>query len=79
VLLRIVRLLLLRVAILVEVGDSAHRRRRGRGNFDQVEPARFRDFDRVAQRQDSDLAAVGVDYTDFLSADQVVNANRGLS
>jgi hypothetical protein len=79
VLLGIVRLLFLRVAILVEVGDSAHRRRGGRGNLDQVETARFGDFDSLAQRQDSDLAAVGVDYTDFLSADQVVNANRGLS
>jgi hypothetical protein len=79
VLFGIVRLLFLRVAIFVEVGDSAHRRRRGRGNLDQVEAARFGDFDSLAQRQDSDLAAVGVDYTDFLSADQVVNANRGLS
>jgi hypothetical protein len=79
VLLGIVRLLLLRVAIFVEVGDPAHRRRGGRGNLDQVEAARFGDFDSVAQRQDSDLGAVGVDYTDFLSADQVVNANRGLS
>jgi hypothetical protein len=79
VLLGIVRLLFLRVAIFVEIGDSAHRRRCGRGNLDQVEAARFGDFDSLAQRQDSDLAAVGVDYTDFLSADQVVNANRGLS
>jgi hypothetical protein len=79
VFLRIVRLLLLRVPVFVEIGDSAYRRRGGRGNLDQVEPARFGDFDSLAQRQDSDLAAVGVDYTDFLSADQVVNANRGLS
>jgi hypothetical protein len=79
VLLGIVRLLLLRVAVLVEVGDSAHRRRGGRGNLDQVKAAALGDFDSLAQRQDSDLAAVGIDNADFLSADQVVNANRGLS
>jgi hypothetical protein len=79
VLLGIVRLLFLRVAVLVEVGDSAHRRGGGRGNLDQVKAAALCDFDSLAQRQDSDLAAVGVDNADFLSADQVVNANRGLS
>jgi hypothetical protein len=78
VLLGIVRLFLLRVAILVEVGDAANRRRCGRRNLDQVEAARLGDFDRLAQRQDSDLRAVGVDYTDFLRANQVVDADRGL-
>jgi hypothetical protein len=79
VLLGIVRLFLLRVPILVEVGDATNRRRGGRGNLDQVKAARLGNLDSVAQRQDSDLRAVGVDYTDFLSANQVINPNRGLS
>ena len=79
VFLGVVRFFLLRVAIFVEVGDSAYRRIGRSGDFDQVQAAGLGNFDCLAQRQDSDLAAVGVDYTDFLSADQVVNANRGLS
>jgi len=78
VLFGVVRFFLLRVPVLVEIGDPAHRRGGGRRDLDQVQAAALRDFDRVAQRQDSDLAAVGVDYTDFLGANQVINANRGL-
>jgi hypothetical protein len=78
VLLGVVRLFLLRVAVLVEVGDAAHGRIGRRRDLDQVQPAALRNFDSLAQRQDSDLAAVGVDYTDLLRANQVIDANRGL-
>jgi hypothetical protein len=78
VFLGVVRFLLLRVAVLVEVGDAAHGRISRRRDFDQVQAAALRNFDRLAQRQDSDLAAVGVDDTDLLRANQVIDANRGL-
>jgi hypothetical protein len=78
VLLGVVRLFLLRVPVLVEVGDAAHGRISRRRDFDQVQAAALCNFDRLAQRQDSDLAAVSVDYTDFLRANQVIDPNRGL-
>lgn len=78
VLLGVVRLFLLRVPVLVEVGDAANGRISRRRDLDQVQAAALRNFDRLAQRQDSDLAAVSVDYTNFLRANQVVDPNRGL-
>lgn len=79
VFLGVVRFLLLRVAVLVEIGDAAHRRVGGGRDLDQVQAAALRDSDSFAQRQDSDLRAVGVDYADFLRANQAVDPNRGLS
>ena len=75
----IVFLLLLRVAVLVEIGNPANRRSRGRRDFDQVEAAAFCHLERIADRQDTDLAAVGVDNADLLRADLTVDPYGGFS
>jgi len=61
----VMRFLLLRIAVFVEISDPAHRRLCGRRDLDQVEPARLGQPDRVAELQDTGLFAVGVDYPDF--------------
>ena len=58
-------LLLLRVTVLVEVGDPADRGLGRRRDLDQVQAAAFGHADRLAGAQDADLAAVDVDYPDF--------------
>jgi len=74
----VVRLLLLGVAILVVVSDSADGRRGGRSHLHQVEPAAFCYTDRIANGKNADLTAIGIDDADFLGADQVVDANGRL-
>jgi hypothetical protein len=69
----IVGLLLQRVAILVEVGDAAYRRRRVGRHLDQVQSLRFGHADGFAQPQDADLGAVNVDDADFRGADLLVD------
>src|SRR6185437_1986992 len=69
----IMSLFLLRVTILVVVGDAADRRRRGGRHFDQVEATAFRHLDCIAKGQHSHLAAICINHADLLRTDQVVD------
>src|SRR5882757_6460167 len=55
-------LLLLRVTVLVEIGDAANRRLSRRRDLDKVQATAFGHADRLAGAQNSDLTAVDVDY-----------------
>src|ERR1700734_985351 len=74
----IVRLLLLGVPIFIVVSDTADGRSGGRSHLHQIEPAALCYTDRIANGKNADLAAIGIDHADFLSADQVVDANGRL-
>jgi len=76
---RVVRLLLLRVAIFVEVRDATDGRGRVGRHLDQIQSARFGDADSFAQRQDADLGAVDVDDADLGRANLIVDLDRGFS
>jgi hypothetical protein len=74
-----VGLFLLRVTVLVEIGDAANRGLGRRRDLDQVQAAAFGHADRFAGAQDADLAAVDVDYPDFRDANLVVHPYRRLA
>jgi hypothetical protein len=78
-LLGVVGLLLLRVPILVEIGDASYRRVRIARNLDQVQTLALGDTNRLAQRQDADLGAVDIDDAYFRGANLVVDLDRGFS
>ena len=66
-------LLRLLVPELAVVHDPAHRRVRHRGHLDEIEVEASRHPQRVGDRLDPELAAVGTDQTDFTGPDAVVD------
>jgi hypothetical protein len=75
----VVLFLLDRVAVLVEIRDSAYRRLGRGGDFDEVKATTLGNLERFAGRHDSDLASVNVDHSHLGRADMLVNADLGLS
>src|SRR5581483_28151 len=72
---RLLRLLLLRVAILPVVHDPADGRIRSRRDLDQVELLLLRQAERVLRRHDAELGAVVRDDSDLPGADLPVDAD----
>src|SRR5689334_4163168 len=71
----LLRLLLLRVAVLPVVHDATDGRVGGGRDLDQVELLRIGDPLRVGRRHHAELAAVGVDHADLACANLLVDAD----
>jgi len=76
-LLGVLGLLLLLVPVLPEVEDLGHRRRRVRGDLDEVPPLALGELKGTRCRYDPKLGPVGADEADGGNADLVVDAELG--
>jgi hypothetical protein len=75
---RLVRLFLLLVFILAVVEDLAHGRIGVGRNLDEIEPGLLGALERLADGDDADLAAVGVDQADLVGTDLFIDAGAVL-